>query len=292
MEGNKMFNGSLVALVTPFKKGKVDYPKLRELIKFHITKGTNGIVACATTGESPTLSHEEKVGIIRECVRPCRGKMPVIAYTGTNDTRKTIEFTKEAQSLKVDAALVVAPYYNKPTQEGLYQHFKAVAGNVKLPIIMYNVPSRTVVSITPETIARLGKIKNIVAIKEAVSNLDEISQLRLLSDIIILSGEDSLTYPMLALGAKGVISVTANVIPHEVAHMVNLYKNGFVNEAHTMHNYLFPLNKVLFIETSPVPVKTAMKILGRLNGEVRLPLVRMPVDNETKLKKVLQQYNF
>lgn len=287
-----MFEGSFVALVTPFKKGKVDYPKLKELIEFHLNSRTSGIVICATTGEAPTLTKEEKVRIIRETVSLCRNKIPVIAYTGTNDTRQTIEFTKRAASLKVNVALIVAPYYNKPSQEGLYQHFKTIAQNTKLPIILYNVPSRTVVSITPETIARLSKIKNIVAVKEAVSNLDEISQLKRLSDITILSGEDSLTYPMLTLGAKGVISVVANIMPNEVADMVKCYNSGLVNKAKDFHNYLFPLSKALFLETSPVPVKTAMKMLGRLNGELRLPLVKISKENEAKLKTVLQRYKF
>jgi len=287
-----MFEGSFVALVTPFKKGKVDFQSLNQLVDFQLRNGTTGIVACATTGEAPTLTMEEKVKIIRACVRAARGKMSVIPYTGTNDTKKTIEFTKAAASLKVDGALVVAPYYNKPTQEGLYQHFKTVAGNTKLPIILYNVPGRTVVSITPETIARLTQIKNIVAVKQATGNLDEISQLRLLSDITILSGEDSLTYPMLTLGAKGVISVVANIAPKDVVKMVRLYLAGLTDEAKSLHFKTFPLAKALFLETSPGPVKTAMKMLGMISSELRLPLVAISKDNKAKLKAVISRYKF
>jgi 4-hydroxy-tetrahydrodipicolinate synthase len=287
-----MFEGSFVALVTPFKKGKVDYQSLNKLLEYHLRNGTTGIVACATTGEAPTLSLEEKVKIISTCTRRCRGKMSVIPYTGTNDTKETIEFTKTAASLKVDSALVVAPYYNKPTQEGLYQHFKAVANSVKIPIILYNVPSRTVVSITPETIARLAQIKNIVAVKQATPNLDEISQLRLLSNITILSGEDSLTYPMLALGAKGVISVVANIAPQDVVKMVRLYNAGLIDEAKLLHYKTFPLAKALFLETSPAPVKAAMKMLGMISSELRLPLVQISEENEAKLKAVISRYKF
>lgn len=286
-----MFSGSYVALVTPFKKGQVDYQKLWGLIDFQLHLGTSGLVLCATTGEAPTLTTEEKVRIIKAAVKQVRGKMAVVAYTGTNDTRRTIEFTKTVSGLKVDAVLVVAPYYNKPSPEGLYQHFRAVARSTSLPVILYNVPSRTAVSITPETIARLSKIKNIVAVKQASNNLDEVSQLRMRSDITILSGDDSLTYPMLALGAKGVISVVANIIPQPVAEMVKLHQAGLFNEALDRHYRIFPLARAMMMETNPVPVKTALKILGRLNGELRLPLVPMSPQNETKLKNILKQYS-
>jgi len=285
-----MFSGSFVALVTPFKKGLVDYPKLRELVEFQIANGSNGIVICATTGEAPTLSQEEKIRIIKETVRQTKGRVPLIVYSGFNDTKHTIQFTRAVSRFKINGALVVVPYYNKPSQEGMYQHFKAVAEAVKLPIILYNVPSRTVVSINPETIARLSRIKNIVAIKQAISNFEELSQLRLLSDITILSGEDSLTYPMLALGAKGVISVAANIIPREMALMVKKYQQGLIDEARELHYRIFPLVRAIFLESNPVPVKTAMKLLGRLNGEVRLPLVAMSPENQKKLKAVLQKY--
>jgi len=302
------FEGAFVALVTPFKKGKVDYPKLRELVAFQLSSGMNGIVLCATTGEAPTLSDAEKIRIIKQTVRQVRGRIPVIVYTGSNDTRRTIEFTHIVQQLKVSAALVVVPYYNKPTQEGMYRHFKAVAESVKLPIILYNVPSRTVVSLTAETVSRLTGIKNIVAIKEASGNFDEITRLKLLSDlsaeaqagppagvkrragITILSGEDSITYPMLTLGAKGVISVVANIIPREVASMVQLHLNGLTDEARKLHYQIYPLARAMFIETSPIPVKTAMKLLGRSNGELRLPLTAMSPENTAKLKTVLSRW--
>ncbi|MBI4833382.1 MAG: 4-hydroxy-tetrahydrodipicolinate synthase [Planctomycetes bacterium] len=286
-----MFEGAFVALVTPFRRGKIDFPRLIELVDFQIRCGINGIVVCATTGESCTLSGEEKISVIKTTIRRCKGRVPVIAYTGTNDTFRSIAFTKTAASLGVDGALVVVPYYNKPSQEGMFQHFKAISQSVpKVPLILYNVPSRTVVSIKPETIARLSKLKNIVAVKEAISDMEEIKRLRHLSDITILSGEDSLTCQMMELGAKGVISVLANIMPDEVVLLVNLCIQGNFKEAAKVHEYLLPLSKALFLESNPVPVKTALALAGKINNEVRLPLVPLARENLRKLKSVLRKY--
>jgi 4-hydroxy-tetrahydrodipicolinate synthase len=286
-----MFEGAFVALVTPFRRGRIDFPKLIELMDYQIRCGISGIVVCATTGEAPTLSDDEKISVIKTAVRRCKGRVPVIAYTGTSDTAHSIAFTKTAASLGVNGALVVVPYYNKPSQEGMFQHFKAIAQSVpKVPLILYNVPSRTVVSIKPQTIARLSKIKNIVAVKEAISDMDEIKHLKRLSGITILSGEDALTCQMMELGAKGVISVLANIMPDEVVLLVNLCVQGNFKEAEKVNEYLLPLSKALFLESNPVPVKTALALAGKINGGVRLPLVPLARENLRKLKSVLRKY--
>ncbi len=285
-----LFDGSYVALVTPFTNGKVDLKKLRELVDFHLQNGTHGIVPVGTTGESPTLSHDEKADVIKTVVKAVRGKLPVIAGTGTNDTRTTIEYTKLARDLGADAALIVSPYYNKPTQEGLFHHYEAIAKAVDIPICLYNVPGRTAVNITPETVARLAKLKNIRAIKEASGNLEQITQLRSLCSIRIISGDDALTYPILCLGGCGVISVAANIIPRPMADLCDAASNGNFKKAESLHNQWYALFKALFIESSPTPCKTAMKMMGMLNGEVRLPLWAMSAANTDALKATLKQY--
>lgn len=284
-----MFTGSIVALVTPFKDGLVDCDKLAELVEYHIKNGTNAIVPCGTTGESPTLSHEEHEKVISKVVEVSNGRVPVIAGTGSNNTSEALRLTRYAKSAGADGALMITPYYNKPTQEGLYRHFKSIADEVDIPIVIYNVPSRTGVSITPETVARLCEMKNIVAIKEASGNIDQTSHILQLCDITVLSGDDSLTLPILSVGGKGVISVVANILPREVSEMVSKYLNGMVEESRKIHLKLFPICKAMFIETNPIPIKTAMKLIGKLNGEMRLPLCDMSEGHEKQLLGVLKE---
>ncbi len=289
-----MFEGSIVALITPFKGGEVDYQALENLIEFHINNHTDAILVCGTTGESPTLTFEEHKKVIEEAVRIARGRIKIIAGTGANATHEAIELSTHAQRVGADACLLVAPYYNKPTQEGLYRHFKAIAKEVSIPIILYNIPSRTGVEIAPETIYRLVKEhENIIGSKESTPNMDRISELkRLLGDnFTLLSGDDSLTLPMMALGAKGVISVANNIMPREVKQMVDYALKGDFKKAREMHYYLYELFKVLFIETNPIPVKTACWALGMCEKEFRLPLCEMKPENERKLISVLKAYN-
>lgn len=285
-----MFTGSIVALVTPFKDGLVDYDKLGELVEYHIENGTNGILPCGTTGESPTLSHDEHGKVIGKVIEIAKGRIPVIAGTGSNNTSEALSLTKHAKKVGADGSLMITPYYNKPTQEGLYEHYKVIAEEVDIPIIIYNVPSRTGVSITPETVARLYEIKNIVAIKEASGNIDQTSQILNLCDITVLSGDDSLTLPIMSVGGKGVVSVVANILPGEVSEMVSSFLNGELEKSQKMHKSLFPICRAMFIETNPISVKTAMKLLGRINGEMRLPLCKMSVEHEKQLQKVLREY--
>jgi 4-hydroxy-tetrahydrodipicolinate synthase len=280
--------GSFVALVTPYSKGEVDLPKVRELVEFHVKNGTAGICPVATTGEGPVLTHDEKANIIKEVVEVARGKALVFPGTGTYNTKESIEYTRMAKELGADGALIVTPYYNKPTQEGLYRHYKAIAEAVNIPIMLYNVPGRTGVSMAPETTARLGLIKNIVALKDASGNVEQVTQLRAISDIQILSGEDSLTFPILCLGGVGVVSVAANVIPKQVAEMTAFAVGGELTKARQIHDRYFELFKNLFIETNPIPVKIALKKMGLYNGEMRLPMCDMSAANEEKLEKTLR----
>ncbi len=288
-----MFRGSLVAIVTPFNKEGLDREGLKKNLQYLMRNGAQGIVCCATTGESPTLSEEEYEEIIRICVAEADGKIPVIAGAGTNATDKTIKLLSRAQKCGANGLLVVTPYYNKPTQEGLYQHYKAISSQTNLPIIIYNVPGRTGVNILPKTVARLAEdCSNIVAIKEASGNLDQVSEIiRLLGDgFDVLSGDDSLTLPMLAVGARGVISVIANIFPKDVADMCALFFAGRYIEAQRLHIKMFPVIKALFIETNPIPIKKAMELLGMPAGKPRLPLVEMSRENTEVLKKALIEY--
>ncbi len=287
-----MLEGSFVALVTPFKNGKLDEEGLRKNVQFQIENGTHGLVPCGTTGEAPTLTEEEHARVVEIVVKESGGRIPVIAGTGTNSTQKTIANTRRAKDQGVNGALVVSPYYNKPTQEGLYQHFHSVASEVDLPLILYNIPGRTGVNIEPETIARLSRLKQIVGVKEASGNLDSVSAIRLLCDeeFIVLSGDDSLTLPMMAVGSKGVISVIANIVPHELSRMVESFLNGEIALSRELHQKLFPLTKAMFVETNPIPIKTAMDLVGMPAGEVRLPLAPMSDVNLNKLKKALKEY--
>lgn len=286
------WKGSFVALVTPFINGTLDVPALERLLDFHLANGTSGIVFAATTGEGPTVLPDEYKKIVEVTVKKCKGKLKILAYTGTNDTLKSITKTQEMEKMGVDGALVVTPYYNKPTQEGLYQHFKAVAVATKLPIMLYNVPGRTGVSMDPHTVCRLSQTENIVAIKEASANLDNVSQiLSLCGDkMAVFSGDDSLTLPMLALGARGVVSVVANIAPKDTAKMVDKFMSGKIEEAQKIHLKQFPLIKALFAETSPGPVKAALNLMGMCHAEMRMPLVDVSDETKKLLKAEMKKY--
>ena len=285
-----MFKGSFVALVTPFKDGKVDEDKFRELIEFQIKNGTDGLVPCGCTGEAATLDTEEQKAAIRLAVETVNKRIPVVPGTGSNSTQEALELTAYAKKVGADGALMITPYYNKPTPEGQYRHYEKIAREVDIPIMLYNVPSRTGISMLPETVARLFKIDNIVAIKEASGSMDQTSKILSLCDITVLSGDDSATLPLMAIGAKGVVSVTANIVPDKVSSMVTAFLEGKAEEARRLHLELFNLSKAMFIETNPIPVKTALKLMGMLNGELRLPLCEMSEENEERLKKVLSKY--
>ena len=291
-EAFAMFTGSFVALLTPFLNGQVDVPKLRQLVEFQIDNGTNGLVACGTTGESVTMSQAEDQLVIRTAIEVAAGRVPVIAGTGSNDTAFAVEYTRMARSIGANAALVVTPYYNKPTQEGLFRHFEKVASGADLPIILYNVPGRTGVSFAPETVARLSKIDNVVAIKESSGNMDQVSAIvQACGDQFdVLSGDDSLTLPILALGGRGVISVVANIAPRPVSDMVAAYLGGDLRKARALHYRLFDLARAMFTESNPIPVKTAASMLGLCSPELRLPLCEMTEVNANKVRSALAQF--
>jgi len=287
-----MFEGSFVAIVTPFKNGEVDASALRELIEFHILNGTNGIVPCGTTGESATLSHAEHEEVIRISVETCKGRIPVLAGTGSNATQEAIELTLRAQKIGANGALLITPYYNKPTQEGLFQHFSAVAKETDIPIILYNVPSRTSINMLPSTVARLSSVNNIVGIKEASGSLVQVSEIIDLCgpDFEVISGEDPLTWPILAIGGKGVISVTANLVPNKFAKLVDAARTGDVETAKALHYELLKLNDIMFVETNPIPVKSALALMDRIQNEFRAPLCPLSEESLSQLKTVLKAY--
>jgi len=288
-----MFSGSIVALVTPFKNGKVDEKRLRSLIDFQIENGTSGIVPCGTTGESATLSVREHERVIEISVEQSAGRVPVIAGTGSNSTQEAIQLTVDAAKAGADASLQVSPYYNRPTQKGLYEHFKAVADAAGIPVILYNIASRTGVNIEPETIARLAAdCKNVVGVKEASGSLDQMSRVKALcgEEFDLISGDDSLTLPVLSIGGTGVISVAANIVPADVAGLIDNYVSGKTAEARRLHYRLLPLIKSLFLETNPIPVKTAMGMLGMCEADLRLPLTSMSKDNAGRLRASLKDY--
>lgn len=290
---NIMFKGSMVAIVTPFKNGKVDEDKLKELIEFQIRNGTSGIVPCGTTGESATLSFEEHKRVIEITVRQVNKRVLVIAGTGSNSTCEAVMLTKHAAQAGADASLQVSPYYNRPTQKGLYEHFKAVADAVDIPIVLYNIASRTGVNIEPETIAGLANnCKNIAAVKEASGNLEQMSRIKALcpKNFVLLSGDDGLTLPVLSIGGTGIISVVANVAPRDTADLVSAFEQGNVKKAQELHYRLLPLVKAMFVETNPIPVKTAMGLLGMCAPDLRLPMSAMLPENAEKLKKALRDY--
>lgn len=285
------FQGCFVAIVTPFREGEVDEEALRKLIQFCLEKGVNGIVPCGTTGESPTLSFAEHKRVIEITIEEVKGKVPVIAGTGSNNTSEAEELTEYARKIGADAALVITPYYNKPTPRGMEAHFSKIEA-IGLPVIIYNVPSRTGVSIPPATVAKLSKLKNIVGIKEASGSMDQVSSIISLSEpgFGILSGDDSLTLPILSLGGSGVISVVANIIPQEITRMIEAYLEGNVEKARELHYKTYPLCRAMFIETNPLPVKTALARLGMVKKEWRLPLDGMRKENEERLEKALTDY--
>lgn len=287
----RMFTGTYTAIVTPFKNGVLDYSTLRRLVKAQIRAGVDGIVPVGTTGESPTLDYDEHIQVIEACVDHAAGRIKVLAGTGGNSTSEAIYLTQAAEEIGADGSLQVAPYYNKPSQEGLYQHFGAVARRTRLPIVLYSIPSRCGVEIGVETVQRLAKSwTNIVGIKEAGGNADRVSQLRaaLGPKFSILSGDDSLTLPFLAIGAQGVISVASNLIPREMSQLVRAFLAGNMKVAQRLHHRFFPLFRNLFIETNPVPVKAAMAMLGLIEEEYRLPLVPMDAKNREVLRKTLK----
>jgi 4-hydroxy-tetrahydrodipicolinate synthase len=286
-----MFTGTYTALVTPFRDGVFDQAAFARLIQAQIKAGVDGIVPVGTTGESPTLSFDEHVQVIRHAVACAAGKIKVLAGTGANSTSEAIFLTKAAEQAGADGSLQVAPYYNKPTQEGLFQHFRAIARETRLPLVLYSIPSRCGVEIGVPTVRRLAEeCKNVLGIKEAGGSADRVSQLRLAlgRQFSILSGDDSLTLPFMAVGAQGVISVASNLIPREVARMVRAFAAGNLRQAIRLHSKFYPLFKDLFIETNPIPVKTALAMLGRIEEEFRLPLVRMSLPNREALKATLK----
>lgn len=287
-----MFGGALVAIVTPFRNGKVDEQALRKLIEEQIAAGTDGIVPCGTTGESTTLSHEEHDRVIEITIDAVRKRVPVIAGTGSNSTAEALRLTRHAWEAGADGALLVCPYYNRPTQEGLYQHYRTIAEEVPIPIIIYNIPGRTGTNLLPETLVRLAEIKNIVGVKEASGSLKQMSDVIHLcgSDFDVLSGDDIFTLPLLAIGGKGVISVISNVVPADMAEMVDVFATGDLEQARALHYRMAPLIDVLFIETNPIPVKAALAMMGKIEYELRLPLCRMSEKNKGTLKKVMQDY--
>ncbi len=287
-----MFKGAIVAIVTPFKDGKVDEDALRELIEFQITNGTDGIVPCGTTGESATLSHEEHDRVIEITIDAVKKRVPVIAGTGSNSTAEAIRLTKHAYEAGADGALIVCPYYNRPTQEGLYQHFKMIAENVPIPILPYNIPGRTGVNLLPEMVAKLAKIKNIVGIKEASGSIKQMSDVIELcgDDFAVLSGDDLFTLPLLAMGGAGIISVISNVAPADMAGLVDAFAAKDFEKAKALHHKMSPLIETLFIETNPTPVKAALALMGKIQYEYRLPLCKMSDANLEKLRKVMINY--
>lgn len=287
-----MFTGTYTAIVTPFRNGVLDEPALERLVKAQIKGGVDGIVPVGTTGESPTLDYEEHVRVIELAVEFAKGKVKVLAGTGGNSTSEAIYLTKAAEEAGADGSLQVAPYYNKPTQEGLFQHFSAIAEATKLPLVLYSIPGRCGIEIAVDTVQRLAAAnKTIVGIKEAGGNADRVSQLRaaLGPKFEILSGDDSLTLPFMSVGANGVISVASNVIPREISRMVNAFAAGKLAEAQKLHAKFYPVFKDLFIETNPVPVKAALAMLGVVQEEYRLPLVPMTAKNKEVLKATLKK---
>jgi 4-hydroxy-tetrahydrodipicolinate synthase len=287
------FQGSIVAMVTPFRNGKIDEPKVKELVELHVKNGTDAIVPCGTTGESPTLSHDEHHHMVELVVAAAAGRIPIIAGTGSNSTSEAIALTKHAEKAGATGALVVNPYYNKPTQDGLYRHFRAVAEATALPILVYNIQGRTAVNIETPTMERLARdCANIVGVKEASGSLDQMSQVILACgpDFAVISGDDNITLPLLAIGGKGVISVIANIVPRETSEMVHAALDGDWKRARDLHYKLFPLARAAFLETNPIPIKEAMAMAGMIEPEFRLPMCRMGDANRDKLRGILTTY--
>ena len=285
------YAGLSVAIVTPFKNGKVDFETLAAQIEFQIEAGTTCLVPVGTTGESPTLSHQEHGEVIRAVVKAAAGRVKVMAGTGSNSTEEALNLTKFAQEVGVDAGLIVAPYYNKPTQEGFFQHYKALAEAVDIPLCVYNIPGRTGKNIEPATIIRMAEFPNIKMVKEATGSLDQASQILAETDLTLLSGDDSLTLPLLSVGAKGAISVVGNIVPKDMIALVDAFKDGNIAESQRWHHKLFPLCRdMLSLSTNPIPIKAAMQMLGRDTGELRLPMVPLTETEEASLRKTLTAY--
>jgi len=290
---SQTFQGSFVAMVTPFRNGKVDEAKLRELVEFHVTNGTDGLIPCGTTGESPTLSHDEHHRVVELVIEAARGRIRVVAGTGSYSTSDAIEMTKHAERAGAAGALVVNPYYNKPTQEGLYRHFRAVAESVAIPILVYNIQGRTAINVETDTMARLARdVKNVVGVKEASGSLDQMSQVIAACgpDFSVLSGDDNITLPLLAIGGSGVVSVIANIVPRETADLVHAALEGDWKRARDLHFRLLPLARAAFLETNPIPIKEAMAMAAMLEPEFRLPMCRMSDANREKLRAILKPY--
>jgi 4-hydroxy-tetrahydrodipicolinate synthase len=285
------FAGVTVALITPFKNDEVDYDALGRLVDWHVEQGTDCLAPVGTTGESPTLSHEEHERVVASVAERARGRIKVMAGSGSNSTREAIRLTKFAKKAGADGALMVGPYYNKPTQEGYYRHFAAVAAACDLPIVLYNIPGRTASNMLPETIARLAEIPSIVAVKEATGSLDQASHIASLCDITILSGDDSMTLPLMSVGGRGVVSVVGNIVPRDLKALVSAYDAGKPDEALKWHRKLFALSRdLLSVATNPIPLKTAMKLLGRDTGELRLPLCALDAAGEARIAATLKAY--
>lgn len=289
----RLFHGAITALVTPFKNNAIDEEAYRKLIDDQIDKGIHGLVPCGSTGESATLSHEEHEEVIRICIDQVHGRVPVLAGSGSNNTTEAIRLTKSAEKAGADGALLITPYYNKPTQEGLYEHYAAIAKSVSIPMVLYNVPGRTGCNMLPPVLGRLARdFPNIVGVKEATGNLAQGSEVieACPKDFLVLSGDDFTALPLMAIGGAGVISVSSNIVPGEMAEMCQAFDNGDLEEAVKIHHKLFALHKAMFIETNPVPVKKAMELMGMIRGDVRLPLCGMTAENIEKLRVVLRQY--
>ena len=287
-----MFRGSFVAVVTPMKDGKVDLDGLGELIEWQIGSGTDGIVPCGSTGEAATLDHRGHTEVIRACVEQVNKRVPILAGTGSNSTSEAIELTKAAKEAGADGALLITPYYNKPSQEGLYQHFKAVAEQVALPQVLYNVPGRTGINLTVETTVRLAELSNVIGLKDASGGVNQAGEIlaRTGEAFAILSGDDGLTLPFMAVGAKGVISVTANIMPAAVKSLVGAIEEGRWADARLQHLELLDIHNAMFIESNPTPVKAALELMGRCSAEVRLPLVTMQPQSVEQLRKVMARH--
>ncbi|MBW3539292.1 MAG: 4-hydroxy-tetrahydrodipicolinate synthase [Planctomycetes bacterium] len=285
------FAGLTVALVTPFRDGKVDEKALARLVDFHVEAGTDCVSPVGTTGESPTLTHDEHERVIAVVCERAAGRIEVMAGTGSNSTSEAVRLTRFAQKAGADAALMVAPYYNKPTQEGFYQHYRAVTEAVDLPIVLYNIPGRTAKNMEPETIARLGELESIVAVKESTGSMDQASQILALSKLTVLSGDDSLTLPLMAIGGSGVVSVVGNIIPRDVKQLLAAFQGGNIPEAQRWHSKLFPLCRdLLGLATNPIPIKAAMALLGRDTGELRLPMTPLDEVSRRNLAATLKRY--
>jgi 4-hydroxy-tetrahydrodipicolinate synthase len=287
-----MFKGSIVAIVTPFNKGKVDFEKLRELVEFQIAGGTDAIVPCGTTGEASTLDYDEHMDVIKTVIAQVKKRVPVIAGTGSNSTAEAIELTQKAKEAGADGVLLVTPYYNKPTQEGLVRHYTAIAEAVAIPQILYNVPGRTGVNMLPETVARIAVNGNVVAIKEATGSLQQASEILALcgDKIDVLSGDDFITFPMMACGAKGIISVLATIMPKAVGDLTDAFFAGDLEKARQLHLQTLKIGNAMFIESNPIPVKTALGLMGKCSDEVRLPLCEMGAANKAKLVEIMKEY--